>query len=489
MLHLLLLACDNPTVGAGPLAPSISVEADSGGDGGAAGDTAPTNPTDTHETGDYGVPDDTAEVSDGLLGSDELDRWLGTGEGTNGGTWVGAADLDGDGRSDAIVGAPGANGDSTAAGVVSIWTTIGSETASITVVGGSDAPLLGRYGFVGGASLLLASAGLTAIHSLPLEPGEVTLDAATALLETVEPIVAATLHEGALLVGTPDLSRDHLGAWVGAVYAIEGVPDGSIDLELAATSRIYGTYGYPGGSSYVGHFFGYALASGDLDGDGVAELAVAAPGTDGTRSGGFVYLFSGPLPEGEVAVADADATIGGESAEQPVGDEVTIPGDLDGDGGLDLVATGAWSRYFGHPAGAVWMFAGSEALKSDGVEDAALRISGEDADDGFGSTCRTCPDVDGDAALDLVVGAPGEDDIENTGGGACLYFGPLGTGTLDPSGANLRIQGVSAGLQLGSSLVGADVDQDGFGDLLLGAPATVGDAGAWLLLGGSELAL
>lgn len=78
------------------------------------------------------------------------------------------------------------------------------------------------------------------------------------------------------------------------------------------------------------------LAPGDLDGDGVDDLVVSAPGDRQAASGlpGEVYVFRGPV-RGDLTPADADYTFTG-IADDGAGSSLAS-GDFDGDGRPDLV--------------------------------------------------------------------------------------------------------------------------------------------------------
>jgi hypothetical protein len=101
--------------------------------------------------------------------------------------------------------------------------------------------------------------------------------------------------------------------------------------------------------------FGSAMDfGGDLNADGFADVAVAAPGLGG--SGGGAYVFNGPV-SGAIAATKADFMITGAGVEQ-AGSCMTFVGDIGADGYDDLAVgaygTGAGGMY----RGAVQVFFG-----------------------------------------------------------------------------------------------------------------------------------
>jgi hypothetical protein len=241
-----------------------------------------------------------------------------------------------------------------------------------------------------------------------------------------------------------------------------------------------------------GDGFGSALAPlGDLDGNGVQDLAVGAPGDDrsGASRGATWLLYraaNGDLDKRiPLRPARNFASLPGAGGELS-GRALARLGDLDGDGTLEL-ASGS-RPFLGYAHEVVWL------LSVDGEGHVSRRLQYENPAaelfTGFGASLALAGDIDNDGNTDLVVGAPLDDDGGFPESGAIWMLG------LDSDGAVASTQKISATSggfggflandQFGSSVAAlGDVNGDGVTDLAVGAPRdndASNDSGAvWIL--------
>ena len=209
--------------------------------------------------------------------------------------------------------------------------------------------------------------------------------------------------------------------------------------------------------------FGYAVATaGDVNADGYSDIIVGTNGWytgESVEGGAFLYLGSASGPS-----VSPDWTAEGNQSGAYFGISVSTAGDVNGDGYSD-VAVGADSYNNGEgSAGRVFVYLGS----ASGLNiSAGWTAESHQPGSRFGCSVSTAGDVNGDGYSDLVVGAYWFDLGETDEGAAFLYLGSAGG--LDTFAAWTG-QGDQASAVYGRSVSTAgDVNGDGYSDVVVGA--------------------
>jgi hypothetical protein len=228
---------------------------------------------------------------------------------------------------------------------------------------------------------------------------------------------------------------------------------------------------------------GASLDQGAVSSDGRRDLIVGAPGVNGDPGKVFV-IFGGQIPTGSLSLAEADVVVHGASPSDRFGTS-TAAGNIrtteTSDAPRDLVVGAP-----GVPgsAGAVYLFAAGSGFP----EGAVRRAANQGGADGYTlkivgrpgdqlGTALATADVDNDGYRDIVIGAPGTGRVYVVRGGTLPGAGSI-INLTDPGAALTEITGPG----IGSVIAAGDVTADGRSEILLGAPLADALAGKVYLL-------
>jgi hypothetical protein len=155
-----------------------------------------------------------------------------------------------------------------------------------------------------------------------------------------------------------------------------------------------------------------SLSIGDIDDDGIIDLAVGVPGYDGASTdGGGVWIYLGGALAGAETVSTAHQVVNGDGA---LGTAVNMTSDVTRDGVADLLA-GATTAGGGY--GVVYLFEGGLSSGTWTLpDDQYASWIGEASGDTFGVAISGLQDLDGDGRQDFAVSASGNDDTASAAG-------------------------------------------------------------------------
>lgn len=294
-----------------------------------------------------------------------------------------------------------------------------------------------------------------------------------------------------LIVGAPYATTTASNA--GKSYLIFGSTSISNPLNL---SEIDGTNGILINGESVFDFSGSSVgAAGDINGDGIDDVIIGAPSASpGAGYSGATYVVFG---DGEglaspIDLSSIDGTNGivfnGVNAYDESGTAVSAAGDINGDGTDDLII-GAPFASGGDGAGYV-VFGSDQAWVSpidlsglNGTNGFAITAAGEG--DSLGISVSAAGDINGDTIDDLIIGAVLAGSVGAYSGASYVVFGSdepwssaIDLSLLDGSNG-FAINGVNANDEAGASVSAAgDLNADGIGDLIIGAPKADPNGGA-----------
>jgi len=412
---------------------------------------------------------------------------------------VDGGDLDGDGQADVIVGARNAGSGGEAYVVLGpVTVSLTADAADLTlssVNGGDKAGRAVALADIDGDGYSDAIVGATNAGTSAAGRGYVVYGPASGSLglgsaDWVLKGVASWDYFGRRAENLGDVDGDGVTDFAigttladqattgdGAVYVFTNAGTGAVSVSSAATAILYGD------SADDGFSRGFH-AAGDIDGDGVDDVIGGSWKDDTSGSdAGSAYLFLGPLA-GATSAADADARWTGEAAGDYAGDDVGGGGDVDGDGRPDLLI-GAYNQG-SSSVGAAYLVLGTAAPSGGSLASADAILRGSTAGHQLGISVSIVGDLGSDGHADVAIGEGGRDSCSSSSSAGAIYLFTGGMiGTLASTDADTGLTGTATGDCAGAIAVGTgDLSGDGYPDLVVGAPGFDSASGAVFLVPG-----
>ena len=259
-------------------------------------------------------------------------------------------------------------------------------------------------------------------------------------------------------------------SYTGRAYVVHGPVSGVNLVDDVSSATITGDYSYD--------YLSWYPSAGDVNGDGVVDVMVGAPGTN--ASTGVSYIYYGPV-SGDLSTADASVAFTGLSTNDWTGGCNAANGDINGDGIDDVLVSAEQTDYLDTDDGVAWLFYGPVS-GAYSVKEADAPFYGAPYNTHLGWFSSIGGDLDGDGLDDVVVSAPYSSD-----GYVYVVYGDSVSSDNDVTkAAGAYIAGDSGSYQTFGNYLDSsgDLDSDGNDDLAVGSSSAGGGTGiAWVFYG------
>ena len=261
-----------------------------------------------------------------------------------------------------------------------------------------------------------------------------------------------------------------------------GVTANFVNLSAIAT----GSGGFVINGQCAGSMTGFSVAAaGDVNGDGLADLIVGAPFVSGVGRSYVLFGRTGStsVDLSAVAAGNGGFVINGQCFSAYTGLSVAAAGDVNGDGLDDVIVGNRPGNPGNGDPGHSYVVFGRTAtsainLSAIAAGSGGFVVNGQCATDRAGISVASAGDVNGDGLADLIVGADRSDPAGvGDAGRSYVLFGRTATGAVNLSAVaagtgGFVVNGTCAADGSGYSVASAgDVNGDGLGDFIVGAPS------------------
>ena len=203
--------------------------------------------------------------------------------------------------------------------------------------------------------------------------------------------------------------------------------------------------------------FGWQIVCDDVDGDGYDDILVGDFSYNNHR--GRVYLFYG----GPNMDATADLIFEGQNEGEFFGIGIAC-GDIDNDGHEDIVIAASRDS---ENRGRAYLFWGSDRDSMDAHPD-KIFVGDEDKHAELGAMYPAVYDIDNDGYDDIILGACHAHIHTGQAGRAYLYYGSTKESMDTSYDLRFKPEPENPAYGFGYSLSCGDVDNDGYGDIIIG---------------------